>query len=297
MHETSAVEDAIALLLCVVCLFIAVVLICLLWHIRRDAWPRRHHTGPPRHRDGSWRKHSDAHHAKAVPVHLLCHEHTRKPAEPEPETLVAASAAVSVAACISGEIRTFVLPCVGPRMVEYALRPLSASTFAFLNYKAGGKGSGSVSANATDHLRWRVGRTLRGVTVKRLSIEAQQWELPACGHAGEHGFLGYPQTRGLRQCYTAISTDETLYTWDLPLRDRVPAPRHRIRPHPRTVYCAVHHTTPHHTTPHHTTPHHTTRHLTSPTDAPLSTPPPSSPTPLHRTHAARPQHRRLRTTT
>ena len=136
----------------------------------------------------------------------------------EPEILRVARQSTSVAACVNGEVRTFFQPCVGPRLAEYALTPLRADTFIFMNYKVGGINA-TESSHRAMNVRERTMRMLRDVTVRHLSIEPQLSEMPPCNLKYQGAFAGYHQSRGLRQCYETITDKGSpTYEWVLRLR-------------------------------------------------------------------------------
>jgi hypothetical protein len=120
-----------------------------------------------------------------------------------------AATALAVAACITGQTRTFTAPCVGPRMVEHLLQPTRAVAFVYLN-----------QAEPTEEDYGKVRTALRGATVGELRIErtndswVDQWA--TCGSYGACGLegTGTVQYRALAQCYHGLQKHPNAGQWD-----------------------------------------------------------------------------------
>ena len=125
-------------------------------------------------------------------------------------------------ACISGQVRTFFLPCVGERMRDNILVPLNLRTHVFLHGK-----------NISEH---DVRKTLHGAEVKTVVVMRPQSPTPPCPTR----VPGYPLTRFLFLCYRALMKDSVEYEWVVRLRSDQNIPfTFRILP-PASMYYKLH---------------------------------------------------------
>ena len=98
----------------------------------------------------------------------------------------------SVAACVSGELRTLRERCVGTRLTQHVLVPLQADTFVLVKLRN----------NWSTSLEMSIRRVFVGAIVKKLSITSID-QGRACQPNGHGG--GYFQTIELFKCYTPLS--------------------------------------------------------------------------------------------
>ena len=107
-----------------------------------------------------------------------------------------------VGVCVSGSLRTFELPCVGPRMVANVIRPLDADVFVSINVPR---------PSEVPAARSSVASVLTGSKLIELDVHAHSSSNSPC--AAE---TGYPQTLGLARCGSWMLPRN--YTWIVRLR-------------------------------------------------------------------------------
>jgi len=112
-----------------------------------------------------------------------------------------AGRAAVAGACISGQVRTFFAPCVGPQMRDNLLIPLRLRTHVALHGK-------NVSAGA-------VTATLSGVDLGSVDVRPP---LSLRGARCPEMANAWRQSVGLFTCYLAIERDNVPYSWVVRLR-------------------------------------------------------------------------------
>ena len=133
-----------------------------------------------------------------------------------------------VGACISGQLRTFFLPCVGAQMRDNVLLPLRARTFVALNHPGNGTVRHDIKVNVHRlltgvhllHVRVDAGNGTRTLPDGTILMGGGAKDAPPqpCPTPGNT----YQYTTGLLQCYEGFQADaiasNVSYTWVLRLR-------------------------------------------------------------------------------
>lgn len=115
------------------------------------------------------------------------------------------TAASGVGVCLSGSLRTFLLPCVGRRLVNTIILPLGADLFASINVP---------NASQRNSLTPKIHRVLDGTKLIALDVHVyRRKRRTTCSNDNE---LGYPQTVGLQWCADQMLTRH--YAWIVRVR-------------------------------------------------------------------------------
>lgn len=125
-------------------------------------------------------------------------------------------------ACISGQARTFFLPCIGPQIRDNLLLPLNLRTHVFIHGK-----------NVTET---RVRAALRGANLATVIALPPQSPSAPCPTKRN----GYRLTLGLFFCYRAIAGDTVEYTWVVRLRTDNAVPFRMVSLPDAAAYYSLH---------------------------------------------------------
>ena len=105
----------------------------------------------------------------------------------------------AIAACITGQWRTFEQPCTGPAIAANILRPLRADTYVVTKIPKAADAEARLGEYAE-----RARAVLRGVRIVRLNLTVQQEVRPSCSTAFVAGPSTFAVVRDLAICYEAM---------------------------------------------------------------------------------------------